>query len=203
MTNYATLSGIYGQNAAALQNATALGAGVRRVQDRRLVLRSAGGVQQRRIPARPETVPLARRQSGAHDHHPRRRSRYPGRHFAYRRDQARGGRRPSREHRWRARNIYIGGTAATYKDIQDRRQVRPDDRRHRRAQPDPAHHDVHHPKPGRRAGHRRHRGVVAGRLIRPVGTGLAVHPRHPVVLGHNGTGRHPACWQWVRTTTCC
>ena len=70
------------------------GRGVRRVEDRRLLLPAAGGVQQLRVPARPEAVPLAGRQGRADDHHPRRRSRYPRRHFAHRRDPARraGGR---------------------------------------------------------------------------------------------------------------
>ena len=78
------------------------GRGLRRLQDRRFLLPAAGGVQQLRIPARSETVPLAGRQGRPHDHHPRRRSRHPRRHLAHRRDQARRRRRPSRALRWRA-----------------------------------------------------------------------------------------------------
>ena len=40
------------------------------------------------------------------------------RHLAHRRDQERGA-RPSRARRWRARKIYLAGTAATFKDMQD------------------------------------------------------------------------------------
>ena len=79
--------------------------------------------------------------------------------------------------------IYIGGMASTYKDIQEMAKYDVMIVGDRRAQPDPAHHDVHHPKPGRRAGHRGHRGAVAGSIARPVRARVAVPPGHPVVLG--------------------
>ena len=79
-----------------------------------------------------------------------------------------------------------------------RRQVRPDDRGIRRAQPHPADHDDHHAKPGRRAGHRGHGGPVAGRLLRAVRAGVAVHLRHSAVLGGAGAGRHPAAGRRIR-----
>ena len=70
MTNYATTSGIYDQTAAALAELHRAGPGVRRVEDRRLLLPTAGGVQQPRVPTRAEAVPVAGRQGRAHDHHP-------------------------------------------------------------------------------------------------------------------------------------
>ncbi len=42
--------------------------------------------------------------------------------------------------------IYIAGTAATYKDIQDGAKYDLMIAAHRGAEPDSAHHDVHHPK---------------------------------------------------------
>ena len=101
-------------------------------------------------------------------------------------------RKRSRAPRWRDATIYIGGTAATYKDIRDGAEIRPDDRGDLGAQPDPADHDVRHPQPGGRPGHRGHGGAVAGRLVRAVGAGLAVHPGHPAVLDRARAGGHPA-----------
>ena len=70
MTNYATTSGIYDQTAGRAAELHRAGPGVRRLEDRRLLLPTAGGVQQPRIPTRPEAVPLAGRQGRTHDHHP-------------------------------------------------------------------------------------------------------------------------------------
>ncbi len=64
--------------------------GVRRLQDRRLLLPTAGSLQQLRVSARAQAVPLTRRQGRPDDHHPRRRSRYARRPFAHRRDPALG-----------------------------------------------------------------------------------------------------------------
>ena len=52
MTNYATLSGIYDAERGSAEELDCAGGGVRRREKRRLVLRSAGGVRQRRVPAR-------------------------------------------------------------------------------------------------------------------------------------------------------
>ena len=50
------------------------GTGIRRLQERRLLLPAAGGVAEPRLQARPEAVPVTRRQGRPLHHHPRRRS---------------------------------------------------------------------------------------------------------------------------------
>ena len=57
------------QSEEALRERDRDGTGVRRRQERRLVLPAARSVRQRRLQARPQTVPLARRQGRPHDHH--------------------------------------------------------------------------------------------------------------------------------------
>ena len=76
------------------------GQGVRRRQERRLLLPAAGSLRQPRLPARPETVHVTGRPRRPHDHHPRGQSRHAGGHLAHRR---RSGTRPSthsRPPRW-------------------------------------------------------------------------------------------------------
>ena len=191
MTNYATTSGIYDQSRGGTGELHRPGSGVRRVEDRRLLLPAAGGVHQPGVPTRAEAVPVAGRQGRAHDHHPRRGSRYARRHFAHRSDPAlgAGGRQGNA----------VGGIQDLPRRYCGHLQghsgdgaLRRDHRRHRRTQPHPADHDVHHPEHRRRARHRRHGGAVVGRLVRPVGSGLAVHIRHPAVLGRAGAGDHPS-----------
>ena len=89
-------------------------------------------------------------------------------------------------------SFYLGGTASTYKDIERHGELRHLDRRHRLVEPDPADHDAHHPEPGGRDRHRRHGGVVVGRVVRPVGAAVAVPTGHRIVLGGTGFGGHPA-----------
>ena len=69
------------------------GSGLRRLQEWRLLLLAAGSVPESRLPARPETLPVAGRQGRALHHHPRRGPGNSGRHF---RGQARTGRRTSK-----------------------------------------------------------------------------------------------------------
>ena len=191
MTNYATTSGLYDQTAAALQNATALGQAYDASKTDDSFYLPPRSLHQPRIPARPQTVPVPRRQSRPHDHHPRHRSRHPPRHLTHRRHPPRRPRSHQRHPTGRIQDLHrrYGG------DIQGhsgRRPLRPRHRRDRCAQPDPAHHDVHHPKRGRRDRHRGHRRAVTGRLVRAVSVDLAVHLWHPVVLDSPGFGRHPA-----------
>ena len=99
--------------------------------------------------------------------------------------------------------IYLGGTAATFKDMQDG-----------------ANYDlliagiaalglifiimlIITRSRRRRGGDRRHRGAVAGCVVRSVGADLAAHPRHRAALdGAGDVGHHPAGGR-ARTTTCC
>ena len=202
LTNYATTSGINDQTAGGTAELDRPGPGVRRVEDRRLVLPTAGGVHQPGIPARAEAVPVTGRQSCAHDHHPRRHSRYARRHFAHRRHQARraGGRQ--------------GHAAGRVQDLHrrhrghlqghpGRRQIRSHDRRDRRAQPDSARHDVHHPKHRRRDRHRGHRGPVVGCLVRAFRADLGGPASVSRCTGSCWRWPSSCCWRWGRTTTCC
>ena len=89
--------------------------------------------------------------------------------------------------------IYLAGTAATYKDMQDGSELRPADRRNLRAVPDLHHHADHHAQRGGRRGHRRHGGAVARRVVRALRADLAAHPRHRTALdGAGDVGHHPA-----------
>ena len=172
MTNYATTSGIYDQTAAALQNATQLGAAydASKTDDSfylppeafsnpeflrglKLFLSPDGKAARMIIthdvdPATPEGISHIDAMRHAAQ------EAVKGTPLA-------------------GSKIYIGGTASTYKDIADMAHYDLIIAAHRLAQPHPADHDVHHAQPGRRAGHRGHRGVVVGRLVRPVGVGLA------------------------------
>ena len=78
------------------------------------------------------------------------------------------------------------------------RLLRCADRGIRRNGPHFADHDDHHAKPGCRARHRGHGGPVAGRLVRAVRAGLAVHFRHRAVLGGACAGRDPAAGRRIR-----
>ncbi len=70
LSNYATTGGTNAQSEEALNNATAHGPGLRRGQERRLLLPPAGGVRQSRLQTRSETVPVPGRQGRPDDHHP-------------------------------------------------------------------------------------------------------------------------------------
>ena len=102
----------------ALQNATAIGKGVRRRQERRLVLPVAGSVRQRGLQARAEAVPVAGRQGRPNDHHPRGTPATPEgiSHIDGLRDSAFDAIKATP---LSDAKIYVAGTAATYKDIQE------------------------------------------------------------------------------------
>ena len=197
LTNYATLSGIYAQTAAAIDNATALGRAFDAAKNddtfylppevfnnpdfkRGLKLfLSPDGKAVRMIvthegdPATPEGIshidPIA---NAAHE-------ALKGTPMA-------------------DAKIYLGGTSATYKDIQEGAKYDLLIVGIRRAEPHLADHDDHHPKPDRRACHRGHRGPVAGRLVRVVRAGVAVHVRHRAVLGGARARRNPAAGSRIR-----
>ena len=196
MTNYATTSGIYDQTAAALQNATQLGAAydASKTDDSfylppeafsnpeflrglKLFLSPDGKAARMIIthdvdPATPEGISHIDAMRHAAQ------EAVKGTPLA-------------------GSKIYIGGTASTYKDIADMAHYDLIIAAHRLAQPHPADHDVHHAEPRRRAGHRGHRGAVVGRLVRPVGVGLAAHHGRRLVLGDIAFGRHPAAGRGV------
>ena len=88
--------------------------------------------------------------------------------------------------------IFIAGTAATYKDIQDGAKYDLMIAGIAAMQPDSARHDVHHPKHRRRGRHRGHRGPVVGCLVRAFRADLGGPSRYPAVLDRAGAGRHPA-----------
>ena len=90
LTMYATQKGMQDQQAAMQGELDGHGRGVRRVEERRLVLSAAGNLRQRRLQARHEELHLAGRQVGALHHLPRRRSDDARGHRAHRRDQAGG-----------------------------------------------------------------------------------------------------------------
>ena len=70
-----------------------------------------------------------------------------GGHLAHRRDQAGRRRRRIKGTPLEGSKIYLGGTAATFKDMQRRQPLRPADRRNRLAVPDLHHHADHHAQP--------------------------------------------------------
>ena len=98
-----TQKGMQDQMAAMQDNSIGHGRGVRRVDERRLVLSAAGGLRQRRLQTRHGAVPLARRPRGAVHHQPRGRSAVARGHRADRRRSRTPPRRPSRARRWRGR----------------------------------------------------------------------------------------------------
>ena len=118
MTNYATTSGIDDQTAGGTAERHRPGPGIRRVENRRLLLSTAGGVHQPRVPTRAEAVPLAGRHAArmiiTHDVDPATPEGISHidaiRHAAQ--EAIKG--TPLAGSR-----IYLAGTAATYKDIQD------------------------------------------------------------------------------------
>ena len=191
LTNYATTSGINDQTAAALQNSTALGQAydASKTDDSFYLPPEAftNPEFQRGLKLFLSPDGKAARMIITHDGD----SRYARRHFAHRRHQARraGGRQ--RHAPGRVQDLHRGHRGHL-QGHPGRRQIRPDDRRHRRAQPDFARHDVHHPKHRRRDRHRGHRGVVVGCLVRAFRADLAGHFRYPAVLDRAGAGRHSA-----------
>ncbi len=191
MTNYATQSGITAQSQAALENATAMGQ----------AFDSAKNDDSFYLP--PEVFDNPEFQRGlklflspdgkaarmiiTHDGDPA----TARRHLAHRR-HPRGGRRGAQRHTSGQRRHLHRRHRRHLQGHQHRREIRPDDRRHRRAEPHSAHHGLHHPKPGRRDGHRGHGGAFAGGFVRVVGAGLATHPRHPVAVDRSRAFGHPA-----------
>ena len=68
LTMQSSMNGLQDQMQAMMDDATAMGQGVRRVEERRLVLPAAGGLRQPGIQARPEDVRLTGWKSGAVHH---------------------------------------------------------------------------------------------------------------------------------------
>ena len=85
-------------------------------------------------------------------------------------------------------NLYLGGTAATYKDMHDGAMYRPDDRDRRVDRPHLHGHARYHPKLDRLRGHRRHRRFVAGLLLWNLGAGVATPVAHAVELAGAADG---------------
>ena len=109
--------------------------------------------------------------------------------------------RPHRRHQAGGQGSHQGHAARRVQDLRRRnrlgvqghaggQQLRPADRRNLRADTDLHHHAAHHAQPRRRGRHRRHRGAVARRVVRPVGSGVAAHPRHRTALHGDGDGGH-------------
>ncbi len=167
-------------------NASALGKDLRRRPERRLLLSASGSVREQGLPTGDEPVLLAGREGGPAD---------PPRTAVIRRtpegisrvDAVRTAAEeaikvtplqnasiPSRRHR-----CDIQGSAR-------RVQIRPVDRGCRGALPDLRHHAGGDAEFGRRVGDRWHRGAFVGCGVRPLGAGLAAHPRHRTCTG----------WSW-------
>ena len=79
--------------------------------------------------------------------------------------------------------IYLGGTAATYKDMQEGSNYDLLIAGIGSLLPDFHHHADPHPKRDRRCCHRRDSAAVAGHVVRAVGADLAVHPGHCICTG--------------------
>ena len=85
-------------------------------------------------------------------------------------------------------NLYLGGTAATYKDMHDGSMFDLMIADHRVDRPYLHGHARYHPKLDRLRGHRRHRRLVAGLLLWNLGAGVATPVAHAVELAGAADG---------------
>ena len=95
------------------------GRGLRRFDERRLVLLAAGGLRQRGIQARVEELHFAGRQVGALHHQPRGRSDDAGRHRARSTTIKQAAKEAIKGTPLEGSKIYLAGTAAVFKDMSD------------------------------------------------------------------------------------
>jgi transport protein len=168
------------------------GQGVRRSQERRLLLPSTGSLRQPGLSARHEELLLAGRQGGKDDHRASRGSGYARRPFARRTDQDRGN-RSGEGHAAGGREDLAGRNGGDVQGHGGRLEIRPADRRNRIDLPDLFDHALDHQKPRCRLGDRRHRGAFSRCVVRTLGARLATHPRHRTALdGSCDGGHHPA-----------
>ena len=118
LTTSSTMSGMYNQMDETEQGRNVDGKGVRRSEERRLLLSPARSLREPRLSARHEGLSIAGRQGGPDDHRASRRSRYARRAFARRADQDRRIEAVKGTPLEDAK-ISLGGTAATFKDMAD------------------------------------------------------------------------------------
>ena len=167
--NYATQTGLFAQQQKALENSDAMGKAFDDSKDDSTFYLPGCSTTPSSNAA--GTVPFTGRPRRPDDHHPRRRSGDHPRHLPHRPDPpVRAG--GAQGTRWRARGSHRRHRVG----LQGRPrhgQQRPHHGGHRGDQPDPADHGLRDPQRGGGAGDRRHRGAVAGRLVRPLGADLA------------------------------
>ena len=94
------------------------GRSLRRLQERRLLLPSAGSVRQPRLPEGSQAVPVTGRQGRPADHHPRRESLPPRRASRSSTIELTAAHEAVKGTALAGADIYLAGTAATYRDIQ-------------------------------------------------------------------------------------
>ena len=120
------------------------GTGLRRRQERRLLLSTTGSLRQPGLPAGPQVVPFSRWQGCPHDHHPRGQSLDGAGNLAHRRNSELGVRRHQGHPTGRCQDLHRRKRG----DIQGHsrwRHLRPADRCDSRDQLDPPGDDLHHP----------------------------------------------------------